>query len=78
MVTKSSYVFPCIDAIFRETGNINIHAHDAFRNIMLLMHEIDIVGVISMPLHKGVPKVKFYESSCAFHHNLQIHHYVTT
>jgi hypothetical protein len=44
---------------------------------MLMMHQINIVGVISMHLHKGVPKDNFYEFSCAFRRNLQTHHPVT-
>jgi hypothetical protein len=43
-VTKISYVFPCIDAVFQETGDIKIHTYDAFHNVALLIHQIDIVG----------------------------------
>jgi hypothetical protein len=77
MVIKSNQVFPCIDIIFQEIDDIKTHAYDAFCNVTLLMHQINIVGVISMPLQKGVLKDNFYESSCVFHHNLQTHHSVT-
>jgi hypothetical protein len=44
-ITKSSYVFPCIHVVFRKTDNIKTHTHDAFSNILLLVHQID--GVIN-------------------------------
>jgi hypothetical protein len=67
-------VFPYIDIIFQETGDIKTHAYDAFHNVTLQMHQINIVGVILVPLHKRVLKDNFYESSCAFRRNLQTHH----
>jgi hypothetical protein len=35
---------PCVHVVFCETSNIKTHAHDAFCNIMLLTHQIDVVG----------------------------------
>jgi hypothetical protein len=37
-------VFTSIHVVFHETDNIKTHAHDAFCNIMLMVHEIDVVG----------------------------------
>jgi hypothetical protein len=43
-VANISKVFLCIDVIFQETDDIKTHAYDAFHNVTLLMHQIDIVG----------------------------------
>jgi hypothetical protein len=42
-----------------------------------LVHQINVLGVVSMLLHKGVPKDNFYVSSCDFHYNLLTHHFLT-
>jgi hypothetical protein len=53
------YENPCIDVIFWETGDIKTHDFDGFRNVTLLIHQIDIVGLYQCLYIREFPKTTF-------------------
>jgi hypothetical protein len=53
------YENPCIDVIFRETDDIKTHDFDGFRNVTLLIHQIDIVGLYQCIYIREFPKTAF-------------------